>query len=77
MSQEQQKERYNMNLPTANDMTEFAKRFKKEEWDIISKNQEFLDAFGYDLPKCRVLAERILGEYNKKNNSNVPKATKK
>lgn len=52
-------------LPTAQEMKEFAARFTKEEWNKLTKWNDFYKVFDQDLDACRILCEKILaGKWN-------------
>jgi len=46
--------------PTAEEMTKFAMRFSRAEWEKLCEDKTFLDLIVSDLLTCKLFAERIL-----------------
>ena len=53
-------------IPKPAEIAKFAKRFSKEEWAILCADKKFLICVTDDLKACRIHAEKVLGDFNKK-----------
>lgn len=55
------------------ELEQFAKRFSKDDWNILCEYQIFLDTLSKDVQSCRILAEHILAGKIKDKKSKVAK----
>ncbi len=51
--------------PTHLELVEFAKKFTREEWEILCQNRGFVHFLADDLRACQLLAKKVLERHYK------------
>ena len=51
--------------PTHLELVEFARKFTREEWEILCQNRGFVHFLADDLAACRLLAKKVLERHYK------------
>jgi hypothetical protein len=58
--------------PTHVELLEFAKKFSREEWEILCQNRGFVHFLADDLAACRLLAKKVLERHYKSAGRPMP-----